>query len=148
MLWKLFQSQNPRWPTNMWYGTPNFFPMGDKSKILFSSMGFSGTGSAMKLYSKLYARYFDWIRRFCHFRRFLSTCHNIFVHMPLSPRCLYKLPCVELHAIWWLNVLNCARHILFEFGGFFPNFLRFSSIFIYLYDGGRRYQVVHLTFLS
>ena len=39
-------------------GLPNFFAMGDKFKILFSIMGFSGTGIAMKLFPKWCAQYF------------------------------------------------------------------------------------------
>ena len=38
--------------------------MGDKFKILFSIMGFSGTGIAMKLVSKWCAQYFGLIQRF------------------------------------------------------------------------------------
>ena len=61
------RGQNPRWRPSTRYGPPNFFPMGDKSKILFSSIGFWGTGNALKPFSKLCARYFSWIRRILRF---------------------------------------------------------------------------------
>ena len=48
---------NPRWRPSTRYGTPNFFPMGDKFKILFSSIGFWGTGNALELFTTLCARY-------------------------------------------------------------------------------------------
>ena len=46
-------------PESTRYGSANFFPMGDKFKILFSSIGFLGTGNALKPFSKLCARYFS-----------------------------------------------------------------------------------------
>ena len=49
--------QNPRWRPSTRYGPANFFPMGDKFKILFSSIGFWGTGNALKPFTTLYARY-------------------------------------------------------------------------------------------
>ena len=49
--------QNPRWPPSTRYGPANFFPMGDKFKILFSRIGFWGTGNALELFTTLCARY-------------------------------------------------------------------------------------------
>ena len=79
-------------PYSVWstrYGPTNFFPMGDKSKILSSSIWFWGTGNLLKLFRKLCARYFSWIRRISRFsavfKHFLSIYHyfdhinNIFV---------------------------------------------------------------------
>ena len=43
-------AQNSKWRPWLVGGHTIFFPMGDKSKILFSSMGFLGTGNAMKLF--------------------------------------------------------------------------------------------------
>ena len=62
-----FRTQNPRWPPGARYGSPNFFPMGDNFKILFSSIGFLGTGNLLKPFTKLCARYFSWIRRIWRF---------------------------------------------------------------------------------
>ena len=67
--------QNPRWPPSTRYGPPNFFPMGDKFKILFSRIGFLGTGNAMKPFSMLCARYFHQIRRIWWFSA-------VFTHFP------------------------------------------------------------------
>ena len=54
-LWS--RAQNPRWPPSKWYGHTNFFPNGDKFKIIFSSIGFWGTGNALELFTPLCARY-------------------------------------------------------------------------------------------
>ena len=48
---------NPRWPPFAVGGTSNFFPMGDKFKILFSRIGFWATGNALELFTTLCARY-------------------------------------------------------------------------------------------
>ena len=47
--------QNPRWPPIARYGSLNFFPMGDKFKILFSSIGFWGTGNALRPFTMLWS---------------------------------------------------------------------------------------------
>ena len=54
--------------------------MGDKFKILFSTMGFSCTGNALKLFPKWCARYFGRIRRFFVF----SAVFKRFTHYLLS----------------------------------------------------------------
>ena len=46
-------------PESTRYGSANFFPMGDKCKILFSRIGFWGTGDLIKPFTKLWARYFS-----------------------------------------------------------------------------------------
>ena len=61
------------WSTR--YGTANFFPMGDKFKILFSRIGFWGTGNAMKPFTTLCARYFHQIQRIWRFSA-------VFTHFP------------------------------------------------------------------
>ena len=40
--------QKPIWRPSAWFGHTNFFSMGDKSKILFPSMGFSHPGNKKK----------------------------------------------------------------------------------------------------
>ena len=67
--------QNPRWPPSTRYGPANFFPMGDKLKILFSSIGFLDTGNPLKPFKMLCARYFSWIRR-------NLTFSAVFKHFP------------------------------------------------------------------
>ena len=69
--------QNPRWPpsTSTRYGPANFFPMGDKFKILFSSIGFSSTGNALKPFTTLCARY---LAEFCGIWPFSA----VFNHFP------------------------------------------------------------------
>ena len=41
-----FFSKNPIWRPSLWYGHINFFSIGDNSKILFYSMGFSYPGNS------------------------------------------------------------------------------------------------------
>ena len=73
--------KNPRWRPSMWYGPANFFPIGDKVIILFSIIGFSDIGIAMKSFSKWCARYLGSIRRFWpfsagfnHFSQHFNSC--------------------------------------------------------------------------
>ena len=42
------RAKNPTWLPSAWFGQTNFFCRGDKSKILFSSMGFWYPGSSKK----------------------------------------------------------------------------------------------------
>ena len=42
--------QNPIWPPEPWYGHPNIFSMGDKSKILFPIIGFSYPSNSKKYF--------------------------------------------------------------------------------------------------
>ena len=93
--WAFWDIQwNPRWRRSTWYGKPNFFPIRDKVKIIFSTMGFLGTGIALKLFVKLCAWYFGWILRFFifwailkHFWRFAALACKILI---LLLRCKYK----------------------------------------------------------
>ena len=40
--------ENPIWPPEPWYSHTNFFSMGDNSKIIFPTIGFSYPGSPKK----------------------------------------------------------------------------------------------------
>ena len=68
----------PRWRLELVGGPPNFFPMGDKCKILFSTIGFSGTGDAMIRFKKKCPRgILVQFGVFCYIQRFLSIFNNI-----------------------------------------------------------------------
>ena len=76
--YRLRGGQNPRWPPSTRYGTANFFPMGHKVKILFSTIGFWGTRNALKPFLKLCKRYFSLIRRILRFSAVLKHFASIF----------------------------------------------------------------------
>ena len=87
-------AKNPIWPPSTWYGQTNFFPMGDNFKILFSIIGFWGPGNEMKLFKKLYMRYFRGFQQFLrfswflkHFWRFCALASKILILVHL---CKYK----------------------------------------------------------
>ena len=130
--------QNPRWPPSMWYGSANFFPMGDKFKILFSRIWFWHTGNAMKPFRMLCARYFCQIRRIWRFSAVFTHFCLMYHYFEAWNIIHATIVMFWVQRIKWRNIENCQTTRVARLRGistaicyFSADFKHFPSIYKY-----------------
>ena len=130
--------QNPRWRPSTRYGPANFFPMGDKFKILFSRIRFWGTGNAMKPFTTLCARYFHQIRRIWRFSAVFTYFYLIYHYFEAWNIIHATIVMFWVQRIKWRNIENCQTTRVARLRGistaicyFSADFKHFPSIYKY-----------------
>ena len=101
------RAQNPRWRPSTRYGTPNFFPMGDKFKILFSRIGFWVLAMQWNHFQCCARGIFTKFGEFDDFLRFLRIFPQFIIILTQETLFLELYPYFGLDGIKWRHLQNC-----------------------------------------